>query len=280
MVDQTSQMFITGPDVVKTVTGEDVTLEELGGARTHNTRSGVAHYLAPDEADAIDYVKTLLSYLPANNLDPLPVVEVAPLDVSLDGVTDADRELDTFTPTRPTAPTTCTPSSSTSWTTGSSSRCRSCSPPTSSPATAASRAAGRGRGQPAHPVRRHAGHRRQREGRAVRAHLRRLQHPGADLRRRPRLPARHLPGVGGHHPPRRQADLRLRRGHRAAGHRHHPQGLRRRLRRHGLQAPGRRRQTWPGRPRRSPSSAPRAPSASSTAANWPRPRTPTPAARS
>ncbi len=98
MVDGTSQMFITGPDVVKTVTGEDVTLEELGGARTHNTKSGVAHYLGSDEEDALDYVKTLLSYLPANNLDPLPVLEVAPVDVSLDGVTDSDRELDTFIP--------------------------------------------------------------------------------------------------------------------------------------------------------------------------------------
>ena len=57
MVDETSQMFITGPDVVKTVTGEEVTLEELGGARTHNTKSGNAHYLGRDEDDAIDYVK-------------------------------------------------------------------------------------------------------------------------------------------------------------------------------------------------------------------------------
>ncbi len=99
MVDGTSQMFITGPDVVKTVTGEDVTLEELGGARTHNTRSGVAHHLAEDEADALDYVKALLSYLPSNNLDPLPVLDVAPADLTLpDAVTDADRELDTFVP--------------------------------------------------------------------------------------------------------------------------------------------------------------------------------------
>jgi propionyl-CoA/long-chain acyl-CoA carboxylase carboxyl transferase subunit len=98
MVDQTSQMFITGPDVVKTVTGEDVTLEELGGARTHNTKSGVAHYLAEDEADALDYVKALLSHLPSNNLDPLPVVEVPPVDTTADGVTDEDRELDTFVP--------------------------------------------------------------------------------------------------------------------------------------------------------------------------------------
>ncbi len=64
MVDQKSYMFITGPDVIKTVTGEDVTQEDLGGARTHNTKSGNAHHLAADEADAIDYVKALLSYLP------------------------------------------------------------------------------------------------------------------------------------------------------------------------------------------------------------------------
>jgi propionyl-CoA carboxylase beta chain len=99
MVDKTSQMFITGPDVVKTVTGEEVTLEELGGARTHNTKSGVAHYLAEDEADALDYVKALLSYLPSNNLDPLPALDVAPVDVVLpDALTDEDLELDTFIP--------------------------------------------------------------------------------------------------------------------------------------------------------------------------------------
>ncbi|MGY2084909.1 acyl-CoA carboxylase subunit beta [Blastococcus sp. SYSU DS0539] len=99
MVDKTSQMFITGPDVVKTVTGEDVSLEELGGARTHNTKSGVAHYLAEDEADALDYVKALLSYLPSNNLDPLPALDVAPAETVLpDALTDEDLELDSFIP--------------------------------------------------------------------------------------------------------------------------------------------------------------------------------------
>jgi propionyl-CoA carboxylase beta chain len=72
MVDQTSHMFITGPEVIKTVTGEDVEFEELGGARTHNTKSGVAHYMGSDEIDAIEYVKALLSYLPSNNLDEVP----------------------------------------------------------------------------------------------------------------------------------------------------------------------------------------------------------------
>src|SRR3954447_5289590 len=94
MVDGTSQMFITGPDVVKTVTGEEVTLEELGGARTHNTTSGNAHYLGSDEQDAIDYVKSLLSYLPSNNLDPLPAYDTAVSDV----VEDDDLFLDTFIP--------------------------------------------------------------------------------------------------------------------------------------------------------------------------------------
>jgi propionyl-CoA carboxylase beta chain len=99
MVDKTSQMFITGPDVVKTVTGEEVTLEELGGARTHNTKSGVAHYLGEDEEDALDYVKALLSYLPSNNLDPLPALDVPPVDVVLpDALTEEDLELDTFIP--------------------------------------------------------------------------------------------------------------------------------------------------------------------------------------
>lgn len=74
MVKETSNMFITGPDVIKTVTGEDVGMEELGGAYTHNSKSGNAHYMADSEADAIDYVKALLSYLPSNNMDGSPVL--------------------------------------------------------------------------------------------------------------------------------------------------------------------------------------------------------------
>jgi propionyl-CoA carboxylase beta chain len=72
MVDQTSHMFITGPDVIKTVTGEDVGFEELGGARSHATKSGNAHHMASDEKEAIDFVKALLSYLPSNNLEEPP----------------------------------------------------------------------------------------------------------------------------------------------------------------------------------------------------------------
>ncbi|GEB54122.1 MULTISPECIES: acyl-CoA carboxylase subunit beta [Streptomyces] len=94
MVDQTSHMFITGPDVIKTVTGEDVGFEELGGARTHNATSGVAHHMAGDEKDAIEYVKALLSYLPSNNLSEPPVF---PEDADLE-TSDEDRELDTLIP--------------------------------------------------------------------------------------------------------------------------------------------------------------------------------------
>ncbi len=74
MVEGTSHMFITGPDVIKTVTGEEVSFEDLGGAIAHNTKSGVAHYQAKDENDCLDFARDLLSYLPSNNLDDPPVL--------------------------------------------------------------------------------------------------------------------------------------------------------------------------------------------------------------
>src|SRR5918996_6198127 len=100
MVDETSQMFITGPDVIKTVTGEDVTMEELGGGRTHNTKSGNAHYLGADEDDAIEYVKALLSYLPQNNLEDPPSF---PVENAME-VHEVDRDLDTLIPDSPNQP--------------------------------------------------------------------------------------------------------------------------------------------------------------------------------
>ncbi len=75
MVRETSHMFITGPDVVKTVTGEEVTLEELGGAGSHSSKSGVATFVANDEQAVLDEVKLLLSMLPSNNLESPPHVE-------------------------------------------------------------------------------------------------------------------------------------------------------------------------------------------------------------
>jgi propionyl-CoA carboxylase beta chain len=101
MVDQTSHMFITGPDVIKTVTGEEVGFEELGGGRTHNTKSGIAHYLGADEEDALSYVKELLSFLPSNNLSEPPLFDGLD-DLThgpvADTLTDSDRELDTLIP--------------------------------------------------------------------------------------------------------------------------------------------------------------------------------------
>jgi acetyl-CoA carboxylase carboxyltransferase component len=98
MVRETSHMFITGPDVVKTVTGEDVTLEELGGAMTHATKSGVATFVASDEKDCLDQVRYLMSFLPANNLEEPPAFE--PTD-------DAERlcpELNELMPDSPNKP--------------------------------------------------------------------------------------------------------------------------------------------------------------------------------
>jgi propionyl-CoA carboxylase beta chain len=100
MVNETSHMFITGPDVIKTVTGEEVGMEELGGARTHNTKTGNSHYLAENEDDAIDYVKALLSYLPSNNMDAaphLPPTETLEKKAS-------DTALDTLIPDSPNQP--------------------------------------------------------------------------------------------------------------------------------------------------------------------------------
>jgi len=74
MVDKTSQMFITGPQVIKSVTGEDVTFEKLGGAETHNSISGVAHFRSSNEKECIEQIRKLISYLPDNNLSDVPVL--------------------------------------------------------------------------------------------------------------------------------------------------------------------------------------------------------------
>ena len=141
MVDQTSQMFITGPDVIKTVTGEDVTMEELGGGRTHNTKSGNSHYLAADEQDAIDYVQVrccpICRRTTSTNRRPS-----TPTPSSTEATTTSP-----WTPssrTRRTSRTTCTRSSPPCWTTASSWRCTACSRPTSWSASAASTAAASG----------------------------------------------------------------------------------------------------------------------------------------
>src|SRR5262245_53886584 len=98
MVEGTSYMFITGPDVVKTVTGEEVSFEELGGAATHAAKSGVAQFISPSEEACLEDARYLLSFLPQNNLDPTP------RDEPTDPVDRETPELDTLVPDEPTKP--------------------------------------------------------------------------------------------------------------------------------------------------------------------------------
>ena len=92
MVDHTSHMFVTGPDVIKTVTHEDVTKERLGGAETHNSISGVAHLLAHDDAECLRMIRDLVSYIPQNNRDDTPARPTS------DPIDRADPTLDTIVP--------------------------------------------------------------------------------------------------------------------------------------------------------------------------------------
>ncbi|OGO04218.1 MAG: methylmalonyl-CoA carboxyltransferase [Chloroflexi bacterium RBG_13_56_8] len=98
MVKGTSHMFITGPQVVKTATHEEVTFEELGGAMTHNRESGVAHFAAEDEQDCLQMVRKLMGYLPQNNMEDPPAI------ASQDNPARADEALDTLVPENPNAP--------------------------------------------------------------------------------------------------------------------------------------------------------------------------------
>src|SRR5262249_306401 len=98
MVNKTSYMFITGPDVIKTVTHEEVTKDELGGAHTHNETSGVAHFLANDDAECLAMVRELLSFLPSNNLDD------PPRNLSSDSANRDDAELDSIVPAQSNLP--------------------------------------------------------------------------------------------------------------------------------------------------------------------------------
>src|SRR5207249_4059487 len=93
-----SYMFLTGPDVVKTVTGEEVTFEELGGASTHASKSGVAHFIAPDEKACLEDARYLLSFLPQNNMDPPPFAEPS------DPRDREEPELDALIPDSPNKP--------------------------------------------------------------------------------------------------------------------------------------------------------------------------------
>ena len=98
MTRETSYMFITGPEVIKTVTHEDVSMQELGGAMTHNATSGVAHFIARDDTECLAMIRELLSFLPLNNLDD------PPRRASSDPIGRADRALDSIVPVDPMQP--------------------------------------------------------------------------------------------------------------------------------------------------------------------------------
>ncbi len=98
MVEKTSYMFITGPDVIKTVTHEEVTKDQLGGALTHNETSGVAHFMAHDDAECLSMVRELLSFIPSNNLDD------PPRRACTDPIDRADAALDHIVPNESNQP--------------------------------------------------------------------------------------------------------------------------------------------------------------------------------
>src|SRR5690606_38226536 len=98
MVDRTSHMFITGPEVIKAVTGEEITFEALGGAAVHSRTSGVAHFFAPDEAACLEQIRTLLGYLPSNNMEDPPRLDPPA------GVPERDPALDAVVPVDPNKP--------------------------------------------------------------------------------------------------------------------------------------------------------------------------------
>ena len=231
MVEGTSHMFITGPEVVKTVTGEDVSFEELGGATTHATRSGVAHFTAPDEPALIGDCRYLLSFLPQSS------EEQPPWEPPSDPADRQDPELDRLIPDEATKPYDMHEVIRRVMDDGEFLEVQ--------PRFAENIVCGFAR-LGGHPVGVVANQPRALAGvldidssvkaaRFVRT-CDAFGHPVDHLRRRPRVPARHRPGVGRDHPPRRQAALRLLRGHGAQAGGDHPQGLRRRLRRHELQA--------------------------------------------
>jgi propionyl-CoA carboxylase beta chain len=217
MVRDTSYMFVTGPDVVKTVTNEVVTAEELGGASVHTAKSGVADSAYANDLECLLQMRRLIDFLPANNEAGVPEWPTE------DDSAREEPSLDTLVPDNPNKPYE-----------GRRRRrflragggvrkeyhhrlrphrrphCRFCR-------------------QSADGARRRARHRRQPQGRTLCALLRCLQHPDRHLCRRAGLFAGHQPGIRRPHQARRQAVVCLFAGDRAAGHRDHPQGVRRRL---------------------------------------------------
>ena len=248
MVESTSHMFITGPDVIKRRHARrgDARRSWAARARTPRARASRTARFA-DEPACLEGLRELLAFLPQNNREDPPRLPDAAIRADR-----ADAALDDLVPAEPSKPYDMRallarvvddgelfeiqPEHARNIIVG---------------VRAPRRAAGRHGRQPAGAPGGLPGHRRVGEGGALRPLLRLLQHPAGDVRRRPGLPARHRAGVGRHHQARRQAAVRLRRGDGAEADGDHAQGLRRRLRRHVVQAHPRRRQLRLSRRRRS-----------------------------
>ena len=224
MVRDTSYMFVTGPDVVKTVTNEVVTAEELGGASVHTTKSGVADGAFENDVECLLQMRRLIDFLPANNESGVPDWPTQ------DPAEREDKSLDTLIPDNPNKPYDIKElilkvADEGDFFEISSAYAKNI-------VTGFGRIAGKTVGlrrQPADGAGRRARQRRLAQGGALRALLRRLQYSDRHLRRRARLPARHRAGIQRADQARRQAVVRLFPVHGAAGHRDHAQGLRRRL---------------------------------------------------
>ena len=216
---------------------EDVTKEQLGGAVTHNETSGVAHFLAHDDAECLSMLRELLSFLPSNNLDD------PPRKPCTDPIDRADAALDTIVPAQSNLPYDIKDVIHAVVDDGYFFEVHEHY--AKNIVVGFARMNGRSRRhrrQSARGAGWNARHQRVGERRAIRPLLRLLQHSADYFRRRPRIPPRHQPGIRRHHPPRREAAVRLRRSHRAQAHRDHAQSLRRRVLRDGLQAHSHRRE--------------------------------------
>ena len=210
MVRGSSYMFVTGPDVIKTVTHEEVSKEELGGAMTHNEKSGVAHFAVDDDRACLALIRDLLGFLPSNNLDSAPSVETP------DSPEREDEALDRLVPSSPNQPYDMLD------------------------LIHAIADDGRFLEVHAHFARNVIVGFARLGGRSVRALLRRVQHPAHHVRGRAGIPARHRAGIRRHHQARREAAVCVCRGDRAEGDGDYAQGLWRRVLRDVEQAPAHR----------------------------------------
>ena len=266
MIRDTSYMFVTGPDVVKTVTNEDRHGGGgLGGAQVHFDPRSSIRRPGPTTtmSKALLQMRRLIVVLPASNLgagadNPSPsfgtiLTRIDPFArYALDPRTNPNKPYDIKEVITAVVDH------------GKCSRCTLVCHEHGVRFCADRRTTGRDRRQSACRAGGMSRHRCERESRAIRPLLRLLQHSAGHLRRCPGVSARDRSGVRRNHQARRQASVCVRRGHRSEDHAHHAQGVWRRVRRHGLEAPSRATSIWPTRPHRSPSWAPTAPSRSSS----------------